>query len=281
MWRWMTPATSTLPTATTTAYAGWIPRELSPLSREPGSEAPAGTAGRQSRHNWPFPPVVAADSAGNLYIADSSNHRIRRVDSSGTITTVAGGGSADGDNVPAVQARLSRPSGVVLDGAGNLYIADTSNHRIRRVDSSGTITTVAGTGERGFGGDGGPAVQAQLAVSRWRGGGQRRQPVYIADTLNSRIRRVDTKGTITTVAGNRGRKLWRGRRPSAPSAVGAAHWHRAGRLPATFTSPLFSTSASAGWIARGPSPPSREREPAVSTETAVLQSGLNWTTPKA
>ena len=143
---------------------------------------------------------MAADSAGNLYIADSSNHRIRRVDSSGTITTVAGGGSADGDNVPAVQARLSRPSGVVLDGAGNLYIADTSNHRILRVDSSGTITTVAGTGERGFGGDGGPAVQAQLAfpfgVAVDSAGN-----LFIADTLNSRIRRLDTKGTITTVAG--------------------------------------------------------------------------------
>ena len=200
MWQWMTPVTSTLPTATTTASAAWIPRELSPLSREPGSEAPAGTAGRQSRRNWPSPPVVAADSAGNLYIADSSNHRIRRVDSSGTITTVAGGGSADGDNVPAVQARLSRPSGVVLDGAGNLYIADTSNHRIRRVDSSGTITTVAGTGERGFGGDGGPAVQAQLA-SPFGVAVDSAGNLFIADTLNSRIRRLDTKGTITTVAG--------------------------------------------------------------------------------
>ena len=145
---------------------------------------------------------VAVDGSGNLYIADLSNHRIRRVDASGTITTVAGAGrgSYGGDNGPAVQAQLARPRGVALDSNGNLFIADTANHRVRRVDASGTITTIAGTGEVGYSGDGGLAVEAQLnepsgvAVD---GSGN----LYIADSYNNRIRRIDASGTITTIAG--------------------------------------------------------------------------------
>ena len=150
------------------------------------------------------PSGVALDGAGNLYIADRHNHRIRKVDSSGTITTIAGNGpsghgSYGGDGGPAVLARLSSPSGVTVDGAGNLYIADTEGNRIRKVDASGTITTIAGTGEHGIGGDGGPAVLARLfspsglAVD---GTGN----VYIADTHNSRIRVLTTNPLQT---GNR------------------------------------------------------------------------------
>ena len=144
---------------------------------------------------------VAVDKTGSLYIADTYNHRIRRVDASGTITTVAGTGESgyNGDGVPAAGAWLYTPGRVAVDKTGNLYIADTYNHRIRRVDASGTITTVAGTGERGLGGDGGPAVKAQLAeptgVAVDEAG-----TVYIADTYNHRIRRVDASGTITTIA---------------------------------------------------------------------------------
>ena len=145
---------------------------------------------------------MAVDGAGNLYIADTNNDRIRKVDSAGTITTIAGTGERrfGGDGGPAIQAQLDAPSGVVVDGAGNLYIADRANHRIRKVDSTGTITTIAGTGERGFGGDGGPATQARLnypygvAVD---GAGN----LYIADLANHRIRKVDSTGTITTFAG--------------------------------------------------------------------------------
>ena len=145
---------------------------------------------------------VAVDGAGNLYIADTFNHRIRKVDSSGVITTIAGTGERgfSGDEGPAVEAWLYNPYGVAVDGAGNLYIADTDNHRIRKVDSTGTITTVAGTGERGFGGDGGPATAAQLAPPAGvavDGAGN----LYIADRGNHRIRKVDSTGTITTVAG--------------------------------------------------------------------------------
>ena len=148
------------------------------------------------------PTGVAMDGAGNLYIAERDNHRIRKVNSAGTITTIAGTGvlSFGGDGGPAAGAQLGSPTGVAMDGAGNLYIADTENHRIRKVDSTGTITTIAGTGEYGFGGDGGPAAEAQLSFPAGvavDGAGN----LYIADTENHRIRKVDLTGTITTIAG--------------------------------------------------------------------------------
>ena len=100
-----------------------------------------------------FPRGVAVDGAGNLYF-DSGN-LIRKVDATGVISTVAGGGSSLGDGGPAVEAQLNAPEGVALDGAGNLYIADSYNDRIRKVDAAGVITTVAGIGRGIYGGDGG------------------------------------------------------------------------------------------------------------------------------
>src|SRR5271157_2250007 len=145
---------------------------------------------------WPY--GVAVDSAGNLYIADSGNNRIRKV-TGGTITTVAGGGSGLGDGGPATSASLALPYGVAVDSAGNLYIADFGNNRIRKV-SGGTITTVAGNGTQGFSGDGGPATSASLfrpfGVAVDSAGN-----LYIGDSWNDRIRKV-SGGTITTVAGN-------------------------------------------------------------------------------
>ena len=141
---------------------------------------------------------VAVDGSGNLYIADRDNHRIRKVDSSGNISTVAGG--AIGDGGAAVAARLNGPRDVAPDGSGNLYIADRGNHRIRKVDSSGNISTVAGTGTSGFGGDGGAAGAARLnhPVSVALDGSGN---LYIADPVNQRIRKVDSSGNISTVAG--------------------------------------------------------------------------------
>ncbi|MGH8908099.1 MAG: SMP-30/gluconolactonase/LRE family protein, partial [Egibacteraceae bacterium] len=111
------------------------------------------------------PATAVQDAAGNIYIADTANNQILRIDASGTTTTVAGthvpGFSGDGG--PAWAARLSGPLGLAVDASGNLYIADRGNHRVRRVDPSGTITTVAGTGIAGFSGDGGPAWAAQLS----------------------------------------------------------------------------------------------------------------------
>ncbi len=142
---------------------------------------------------------IAIDAAGNIYIADDLNQRVRKV-SNGIITTVAGNGTQgfSGDGGPAINAALNGPSRVTLDGAGNLYIADSGNQRVRKV-SNGIITTVAGNGNPGFGGDGGPATSAYFNYPSgltFDAAGN----LYIADTLNYRIREV-SNGIITTVAG--------------------------------------------------------------------------------
>ena len=146
---------------------------------------------------------LALDSAGNIYIADYMNQRIRKVDTSGIITTVAGNGTADysGDGGLATQAQLDWPSGVAVDSAGNIYIADSTSHRIRKVDTSGIITTVAGNGNRGFSGDGGPATDASF-YHPWAVAVDSAGNIYIADYYDHRIRKVDNSGIITTVAGN-------------------------------------------------------------------------------
>ncbi len=145
---------------------------------------------------------VAVDSQGNLYLADVDSDRVRKVDSSGVITTFAGTASSgySGDNGPAIAARLNGPNGLAADEAGNVYIADTGNHRIRKVATSGVITTLAGTGAAGAAGDGGPADAARLSSP----GGlavDRQGNLYIADAGNHRIRRVSSVGAISTVAG--------------------------------------------------------------------------------
>src|SRR5207253_2565847 len=155
-----------------------------------------------------FPYSVAVDAAGNLFIADAANNRIRRVAAStGIITTFAGTGGTGffGDGGPATSAQLWNPTGVAVDAAGNLFIADAANNRIRRVAAgTGTITTVAGTGDAGFGGDGGPATSAQL----WTPTGvavDAAGNVFIADGANNRVRQVAAgSGIITTVAGSGG-----------------------------------------------------------------------------
>ena len=160
----------------------------------------SGDGGSATEARLAAPYSVAADTSGNVYIADSSNHRIRKVDSAGLITTLAGSGD-NGDGGPAVEARLFGPLGVAADGSGNIYIADEDDSRIRKVNSAGVITTVAGTGQLGFSGDGGPAVEAQLY---WPSGvaADGLGNVYIADQYNHRIRKVDSAGLITTLAGS-------------------------------------------------------------------------------
>jgi sugar lactone lactonase YvrE len=139
---------------------------------------------------------ITVDPSGNLFIADG-NQRIRKV-SNGLITTVAGGGATIGDGGPAAQAQLASPRGVALDSTGNMYIADTYSHRIRKV-SNGAIATVAGNGSYGFSGDNGPATMAQLdhpsGVAVDPNGN-----LYVIDYNNFRIRKVSS-GLITTVAG--------------------------------------------------------------------------------
>ncbi len=147
------------------------------------------------------PSAVFVDGEGDLYIADTNNHRIRKV-ASDTMITITGNGTEgfSGDGGPAVSASLNTPHGIFVDGEGNLYIADTRNHRVRKVSSSGTITTIAGNGTEGFSGDGGPAASASL--NRPHGVFVDGEGVlYIADTNNHRIRKV-VSDTISTVAGN-------------------------------------------------------------------------------
>ena len=151
-----------------------------------------------------YPESIALDADGNLYIADSYNHRIRKVDATTKkITTVAGTGTAgyDGDDGLATAAQLAYPSGVAVDATGSLYIADYDNSRIRKVDTTGIITTVAGTGEPGYSGDNGLATAAQLNCPE-NLALDAKGNLYIADTKNNRIRKVDTTGIITTVAGS-------------------------------------------------------------------------------
>ncbi len=143
---------------------------------------------------------VAIDGAGNVYIADTFNHRIRKVDTNGIITTVAGTGKADyaGDGGPATGAALNAPSSVALDSAGNLFISDMRNNVIRKVDTRGIITTVAGNGKAGFSGDGGPALSAQL-FAPYGIAVDASGRVYFADQANSRVR-VLTPTTTTPPA---------------------------------------------------------------------------------
>ena len=180
----------------------------------------SGDGGPAANAQLRAPAGVAVDAAGNLYISDAMNARIRKV-SNGIITTFAGNGTSgfSGDGGPASGAQLSAPNRVAVDSAGNLYIADWGNTRIRRV-SNGIITTVAGNGTVGSGGDGGPAVNAQLSS----------QPaiaidptgaLYIADGQNDRVRRVSS-GVIATIAGGSLRGFAGDGGPAAKAALNQA-----------------------------------------------------------
>ncbi len=161
----------------------------------------SGEGGAATSARLSFPWELGFDS-GNLYIADSGNHRVRRVDASGIITTVAGTGvrGYSGDGGAATAARLRRPGAVAVDGSGRLYIADFGNNRVRRVDASGRITTVAGNGKQGFSGDGGRATKAKLHAPSGLAFDHSGN-LYIADSGNNRVRKVNRSGKITTVAG--------------------------------------------------------------------------------
>jgi sugar lactone lactonase YvrE len=165
----------------------------------------AGDGGRREDALLFHPSGVAFDNRGNLYIADSNNHAIRKVLLDGTVTTVAGGNGMGyaGDGGPAREAMLFLPTDIALDQRGDVFVADRDNHAIRRIDASGVITTVAGGNGRGYTGDGGPAGAAQLNHPRGialdcTGS------IFFTDRHNNAVRRVDPSGIITTVAGGNG-----------------------------------------------------------------------------
>ena len=178
----------------------------------------SGDGGQATEASLNTPSGLALDSAGNLFVADGSH--IHKVSPNGIITTIAGSDSPGlpGDGGPASKASFVYAFGVAVDSGGNLYIADPDSHRVRKVGRDGIINTIAGTGEPGFSGDGGPATQAQLrrpfGVAVDAAGN-----LYIADANNLRIRRVSANGIITTVAGNGREGLYSGEGGPATQAT--------------------------------------------------------------
>jgi sugar lactone lactonase YvrE len=167
----------------------------------------SGDGGPALKAQINFSNHLVADAAGNLFIADTANHRVRKISTHGIITTVAGTGKSgfSGDGGPAVEAELGAPAAIAIDADGNVYIAEFFNHRIRKITTDGTITTIAGTGTPGYNGDGQPAIESQIGeptgVAVDRAG-----YVYIGDQVNMRVRVVTPSGIMHTVAGtgNRG-----------------------------------------------------------------------------
>ncbi len=156
-----------------------------------GNAAYGGDGGPAASASFNFPLGVAVDSAGNIYVADAGNNRVRKISTTGIISTVAGNGQGafSGDGGAAASAALNLPSDVAVDSAGNLYIADAGNNRIRMVNSTGVISTIAGNSNNGFAGDGGAASQATLNYP-WGLATDAAGDVYLADRVNSRIRLI-------------------------------------------------------------------------------------------
>ena len=174
-----------------------------------GTRGSTGDGGPATQASMIIPIRCAVDSGGNLYITDQGGHKIRMVNPAGIISTFAGNGANagvgtpgtySGDGGPAISAGLNNPTAIAVDPAGNIIFSDQFNQRIRKVDKTGTITTVAGTGNAGFSGDGGPANAAQV---NYPGGlvADQNGDLYFADDNNYRIRKI-SNGTISTVAGN-------------------------------------------------------------------------------
>lgn len=168
-----------------------------------GVDAESGDGGLAANASFSDVMSVARDPQGNLYVADSSNRRIRKISPLGIVTSIAGIGieGFSGDGGPAVNAMLGRPVSLVLDPSGNLYFADSTAQRIRKIDATGIISTVAGNGLAGFSGDGGSALSASfnfpLGVALDATGN-----IYVADGNNNRIRKITPGGIISTVVGN-------------------------------------------------------------------------------
>ena len=166
----------------------------------PGFSGDGGLATAATIHT---PGGVFVDAAGNVYFADGLNNRVRKVNTSGIISTIAGNGTPgySSDGISATTSELNNPIGVAVDAAGNVYICDQQNHRVRKVNTSGIISTIAGNGVIGYTGDGGLATGAQVSYPNYvtlDATGN----IYITDNGNHCIRKINTSGIISTIAGN-------------------------------------------------------------------------------
>jgi sugar lactone lactonase YvrE len=194
--------------------------DVTTLAGTAGSSGNANGTGPTARFNEPV--GVTVDSASTIYVADAGNHIIRKVTAAGSVTTLAGtagaAGSADGTGAA---ARFNRPSAVAVDGAGNVYIADTDNHAIRQITAAGVVTTLAGTAGTAGSADG-PGAAARFnrptGVAVDSAGN-----VYVVDSENATIRKVTAAGATTTIAGMAGMKgLALGEPPRFAFPVGLA-----------------------------------------------------------
>jgi len=174
----------------------------------------AGEGGPALKAQTQSPRGLAIDPSGNLLVADANNNCIRRIDrATGIMSTIYGGQGAgfSGDGAPAANAQFNEPTQIAFDAPGNLYVLDFGNRRIRKIDTRGNITTIAGNGNTGSSGDGGPAIQATFNVGTADFGGlaaDSRGNVYVADSFNARVRRIDgATGIITTFVANAGDRL--------------------------------------------------------------------------
>lgn len=184
------PATGTTPVA---AASGTV----STLAGFAGSAGNTNGTASAARFNGPV--GVGVDASGNVYVAELNNHLIRKVSSAGVVTTLAGSGTTGSANGTGVSASFNNPAALALDGSGNVYVADTFNHLIRKVSAAGVVSTLAGSGA--FGSSNGTGVAASfngpMGVAVDAVG-----TVYVADSLNNLIRKVTAAGVVTTLAGS-------------------------------------------------------------------------------
>lgn len=182
-----------------------------------GTQGFSGDEGQASLAQLNYPTGIAVDAAGNVYIADGGNHRIRKVSTNGIISTIAGTGvnGDSGDGGPAINAEIRYPLGIALYNS-NIFVS-TSNNKIRRFTEGGTITNIAGTGTQGYSGDGGLATNAQLN-SPWNMTTDSEGNLYVSDQANHVVRKIDTSGYISAIAGTGGNSGSSGDNAQATSA---------------------------------------------------------------